>query len=268
LLLLLDWGEPLVDGVRQALQSFGRRPPFSRFQIALQGGPNLAPRLGHLQSGGLQGTAVVVIEHTPNSRSDPNVIATTFTYDKNSNVLSRTQLTLGNDANVAYEYDLANRLTKLTNHIDDANSIIFAYDNYDHVGNRLSQKIGSANEQVYDYDAVYRLTSVNYGDGNNTSFHYDALGNRHRTTGGGTVPYQTNSLNQYTAVARRQRREQCPVASYDYDYRGRRISKMVYGSPKVTIQYAYDGDRIIAEYDGSGTVLRKFVYGPGIDEPI
>jgi RHS repeat-associated protein len=58
------------------------------------------------------------------------------------------------------------------------------------------------------------------------------------------------------------------VASYAYDYRGRRISRTVYGTPTVTIRYAYDGDRILAEYDGSGTLLRKFVYGPGLDEPI
>ena len=53
-----------------------------------------------------------------------------------------------------------------------------------------------------------------------------------------------------------------------HDYLGRRVSKTIYGSPNVTIRYAYDGDRIIAEYNGSGTLLRKFVYGPGIDEPI
>jgi len=35
----------------------------------------------------------------------------------------RTLLTLGNDANVVYEHDLAGRLTKLTNHIDDANGV-------------------------------------------------------------------------------------------------------------------------------------------------
>ncbi len=58
------------------------------------------------------------------------------------------------------------------------------------------------------------------------------------------------------------------MASYAYDYLGRRISRTIYGSPNVTIRYAYDGDRIIAEYDGSGTLLRKFVYGPGVDEPI
>ena len=26
--------------------------------------------------------------------------------------------------------------------------------------------------------------------------------------------------------------------------------------------------QIIAEYDGNGTLLRKFIYGPGIDEPV
>ncbi len=35
-----------------------------------------------------------------------------------------------------------------------------------------------------------------------------------------------------------------------------------------TIQYVYDSSQVIAEYDGSDTLLRKFIYGPGIDEPI
>lgn len=58
------------------------------------------------------------------------------------------------------------------------------------------------------------------------------------------------------------------VASYSYDYMGRRISKTVYGSPDVTTKYCYDGDQVIAEYDGSDNLLRKFIFGPGIDEPI
>jgi len=33
-------------------------------------------------------------------------------------------------------------------------------------------------------------------------------------------------------------------------------------------RYVYDGDQIIAEYDNSGTLLRKYVYGSGIDEPV
>ncbi len=48
---------------------------------------------------------------------------------------------LGNDANTVYMYDIANHLKKLTNNIDDGNSIVFEYADYDHVGNRLSCKI-------------------------------------------------------------------------------------------------------------------------------
>jgi len=57
-----------------------------------------------------------------------------------------------------------------------------------------------------------------------------------------------------------------------YDYRGRRVKKVVtaaYGTASsTTTTYTYDGDQVIAEYDGEGNLLRKFVYGPGIDEPV
>ena len=35
-----------------------------------------------------------------------------------------------------------------------------------------------------------------------------------------------------------------------------------------TTTYTYDGDQVIAEHDGEGNLLRKFVYGPGIDEVV
>jgi hypothetical protein len=34
----------------------------------------------------------------------------------------------------------------------------------------------------------------------------------------------------------------------------------------LTTHYCYDGDQVIAEYE-NGTLKRKFIYGPGIDEP-
>ena len=36
-------------------------------------------------------------------------------------------------------------------------------------------------------------------------------------------------------------------------------------------RYCYDGGHVIAEYDGTydcGALLRKYIYGPGVDEPI
>jgi hypothetical protein len=35
----------------------------------------------------------------------------------------------------------------------------------------------------------------------------------------------------------------------------------------VTTEFLYDGDRLVAEYSGS-TMLRRYVHGPGVDEPI
>jgi YD repeat-containing protein len=54
------------------------------------------------------------------------------------------------------------------------------------------------------------------------------------------------------------------IAKYYYDYAGRRVTKEAGG---LTTQYCYDGDQVIAEYE-NGTLKRKFIYGPGIDEPV
>ena len=53
---------------------------------------------------------------------------------------------------------------------------------------------------------------------------------------------------------------------YAYDAAGRRIEKKVDGATQV--KYVYDGDHIIAEYNNAGTLLRKYVHGAGIDQPI
>jgi RHS repeat-associated protein len=53
---------------------------------------------------------------------------------------------------------------------------------------------------------------------------------------------------------------------YVYDLSGRRIEKKVDGTTE--LKFLYDGDQIIAEYDANDTLLRKYVHGPGIDEPI
>jgi YD repeat-containing protein len=199
-----------------------------------------------------------------------------YEYDELSR---RTLLALGNDVNAIYEYDLGNRLTKLTNNLDDTNSIVFDYASYDKVGNRLSMKIDDANSHVYTYDVVYRLTFVDYNDGNTTSYSFDSLGNRIDVNeSGSTTGYSRNSLNQYTSVGGtgysyddngnltndgtylyyydcenrltdvNDKSTGDPVASYSYDYQGRRISKTVSG---VTTKYCYNGARVIAEYDGS-----------------
>ena len=129
------------------------------------------------------------------------------------------------------------------------------------------------------------------------SYSYDSLGNRTDVNDGTPTTYLRNNLNQHTSVGGTNYsydnngnltddglfkyyydcenrltdvndQGDTAVASYSYDYLGRRILKTVYGSPDVTTKYCYDGSQVIAEYDGSDNLLRKFIYGPGIDEPI
>ncbi|MHC4159595.1 MAG: RHS repeat-associated core domain-containing protein, partial [Planctomycetota bacterium] len=223
---------------------------------------------------------------------DSSAVLAEYTYDELSR---RTLLSLGNDTNAVYEYDIADRLKKLTINPNDTNSIIFDYSSYDKLGNRLSCKIDDANSHVYKYDNLYQLAFVDYNDGNNTVYSYDSLGNRIDVNKSGTVTsYSSNYLNQYTSVGgagysyddngnltydgTHRYYYDCenrlidvndtnddPVVTYTYDYKGRRISKTVDGNTTI---YCYDGDQVIAEYNGSGTLLRKFAYGPRIDEPI
>jgi len=53
--------------------------------------------------------------------------------------------------------------------------------------------------------------------------------------------------------------------AYKHDVIGRRVEKKVDG---YSTRYVYDGPHVIAEYDGNNNLLRKYVYGPCIDEPI
>ena len=53
--------------------------------------------------------------------------------------------------------------------------------------------------------------------------------------------------------------------TYKHDVTGRRVEKKVDG---YSIRYVYDGPQVIAEYDGNNNLLRKFIYGPGVDQPV
>lgn len=52
---------------------------------------------------------------------------------------------------------------------------------------------------------------------------------------------------------------------YAYDLQGRRIRR-TYGTSDTI--YVWDGAHIIAEYNGTGSLIRKYVYGPGMDNPV
>ena len=54
-------------------------------------------------------------------------------------------------------------------------------------------------------------------------------------------------------------------ATLSYDPLGR-LFQIVSGSN--TTQFLYDGDALVAEYNGSGAVLNRYVHGPQVDNPV
>jgi RHS repeat-associated protein len=58
------------------------------------------------------------------------------------------------------------------------------------------------------------------------------------------------------------------TSSYEYDPAGRRRAKVVTGAGAQTVKYASDGVEEIEERDASQVVLRKYVYGSGIDDRV
>lgn len=206
-----------------------------------------------------------------------------FIYDALSR---RSQLSLGNGAITTYQYDALGRLTGLQS-VAAGNR---AY-TYDQVGNRLTMT-DPAGGHTYSYDKLYQLTLADYPSGyafTDTPFAYDKTGNR--TTAAGTA-YTANLLNQYTQVGS-SLFSNSPngnltgdgtrtytydsehrlltasaaglTASATYDPLGRRLTKTLNGT---ITRFLYDGDRLIAETDGAGAITAKYVFGPGIDEPL
>ncbi|MDZ7923497.1 MAG: RHS repeat-associated core domain-containing protein [Marinagarivorans sp.] len=55
------------------------------------------------------------------------------------------------------------------------------------------------------------------------------------------------------------------LGSFVYDPNGRLFQSTIGGT---VTQYLYDGDALIAEYNGSGTLQRRYVHGDEVDEPL
>lgn len=112
--------------------------------------------------------------------------------------------------------------------------------------------------------ASYTPNTVNqYTSVASAVYSYDANGN---LIGDGTNSYSYDTENHMltaNAVALGN------TVSFGYDPLGRRVSKVSTGALITSTSYLLDGDRELAEYDGTGaTLLRRYVYGPGIDEPV
>lgn len=186
--------------------------------------------------------------------SGPGVLAA-FAYDR---VNRRVTLTRGNGAVSTYTDDALGRLAALSHDLP-----------------------GSANDQTinFTYNAADQISSRTLSSGA-----YGATG-----FAGRSASFVSNGLNQYGSVSGQTytygligNLRSDGAFSYTFDRGGRLIAasgasfsydpvhrlQQVSSSPGGITAFAYDGDDLIAEYDGSGGLQRRYVHGPGLDQPL
>lgn len=204
-------------------------------------------------------------------------------------------------ANSDYSYDLAGRLTRLTN-----NSTTTTYADYQwtyDAANRITQYVSPDGTSNYNYDDRDQLVGTDHNYQTDEAYSYDANGNRtnagyqtgqeNRLLNDGTYSYTyddegnrtsstsiaTSEITEYTwdyrnrliSIVSRLGGGVTRQVDYTYDTFDHRIGKVVdldgAGSVAPTTErYIYDGQNISLVFDGQGNQIERYLHGPKVDQ--
>ncbi len=173
------------------------------------------------------------------------VYAYALTRDSRGNITQKTETVQGQTDTYGYSYDATGRLIEVTK-----NGAVQSNYIYDPNGNRLSagavyddqDRLISQGTTTYTYTANGELKTKTQA-GQTSSYTYDPMGNLIQAS----VP-GANDIE------------------YVIDGRNRRIGRR-YGATLIQGFLYQDGLRLIAELDGSGTIVSRFVYGSRFNVP-
>jgi len=183
-------------------------------------------------------------------------VLATYSYD---NLGRRSGIARGNGTSTSYGFDPASRLSSLTQDLSGtANDLTlgFSYNPAAEIRQRTSSNDAYAWNGYVAVNRNYASNGLNqYTSAGSLALNYDSRGNL--TASGGARNYAYNSENQLINASN-------PAVTLSYDPLGR--LHQVTGS--ATIRFAYDGIDLVAEYNGGGALLKRYVHGPNDDEPI
>jgi RHS repeat-associated protein len=173
------------------------------------------------------------------------------------NLGRRTSLTRGNGTVTGYTYDGVSRLSQLTHDLTGTShdlTLGFTY-------NPASQiKTATRSNDAFAFTPIATGTTSSTVNGQNqllthggATITHDGRGN---ITSDGTSTYAYNSENMLTSASN--------GAAFGYDPINRLYSLTEAGGTRMV----YDDLDMIAEYTPGGLVRRRYVHGPGVDEPI
>jgi RHS repeat-associated protein len=175
-----------------------------------------------------------------------------YTRDGLGRITTKVETITGQTTTYSYDYDPAGQLTE----VKEAGVTVASY-SYDANGNRRSA-IAGGQTVTGTYDAQDRL--LQYGD---TTYAYTQDGRlESKTQGIETTSYEYDELGNLTRVILPDGKQ----IEYLIDGLNRRVGKKV---DDVLVQgFLYDGFlRPIAELDGAGNLVSRFVYATGVNVP-
>ncbi len=161
----------------------------------------------------------------------------------------------------SYGYDGIFRLASLGHDLAGTaadQTLTFGYNPASQIVMRTASNDNYASNTAYNVSRAYAVNGLNqYTGAGPAAFQYDANGNL-TSDGSTTMVYDAeNRLVSATGAS---------TASLSYDPLGR-LFQTSGGTPGTT-QFLTDGDELVAEYNASGTMLRRYVHGLGTDDPI
>lgn len=169
------------------------------------------------------------------------------TFDSVGRVATRTETLDGVVSTTTFGYDLSDRLTSVS--VDGGAPTTYTYDD----GDNLVQRGGPA-PTTSTYDATGHVERV--GDDRYTFSAAGVLAST--TTALGTATYDYDVQGRLRAVVLPDGR----AITYLIDAVGRRVGKEIDGT--LVAGWLYDGLEVVAELDGSGNVVARYVDGvPG-----
>ncbi|MBV8685757.1 MAG: RHS repeat-associated core domain-containing protein [Alphaproteobacteria bacterium] len=171
----------------------------------------------------------------------------------------RASLTRGDGSVQSYSYDAVSRLTGLADDLAGTaydQSLGFGYTPASQIASNTRSNDSYAWTGHYNVSRAYTANGRNqYTATGSVTPTYDSKGN---LTSAGSTTYSYSSENLLASATGG------IALAYDPALRLYQIS----GGSAGTTRFAYDGADLVAEYNGSNATLRRYVHGPGTDEPL
>ncbi len=215
----------------------------------------------------------------------------TFSYDSANRMTGQTRSApSGTNITTAFGYDNDNHITGITYTANSSTLASFTY-TYDNAG-EISGYTGPDGTLTYSYDPQKEVLTAG-----GSSYSYDANGNRNQ------MGYQTGTDNRLTSdptynytydnegnVLTKFNRSNQQQTNYRWDYRNRLTEVVVKSGTGQTLQddkftydvdgkrigkytlsggqtwTVYNGDNTYADFNGSGSLTKRYLYAQAIDE--